>query len=123
MSRLKAWWSQPDQFDWISAFLRQRGKLRSTRTILLVVAGTSVLVPLTVLPSQYQPSAVEVIIGGLAATFTVGVTVLWLARWPTRRQSQAGVVIGALCVGRWSFVQPTAALAALACTAMAVTGG
>jgi diguanylate cyclase (GGDEF)-like protein len=97
--------------------------LRSTRTILLVVAGTSVLVPLTVLPSQYQPSAVEVIIGGLAATFTVGVTVLWLARWPTRRQSQAGVAISALFVGGWSLVRPSGALAALACTAMAVTGG
>ena len=123
MSRLKAWWSQPDQFDWITAFLRQRGMLRSARMIMAVVAGSSALVPLTVLPSQQHPSAVEVIVGGFAATFTVGVTVLWLTRWPTRRLSQAGVVIGALSIGGWSLVQPTAALAALACTAMAVTGG
>ncbi len=123
MSRLKAWWSQPDQYDWITTFLRQRGMLRSARTIMAVVAGSSALVPLTVLPSQSQPSAVEVITGGGAVAFTLGVTVLWMIRWPTRRQSQAGVALGALFVGGWSLVEPTGALAALACTAMAVTGG
>jgi hypothetical protein len=76
-----------------------------------------------VLPSRFQPGAVEVITGGVAATNTVGVTVPWLTRWPTRRLSQAGVVIGALFIGGWSLVQPAGALAALACTAMAVTGG
>jgi diguanylate cyclase (GGDEF)-like protein len=50
-------------------------------------------------------------------------TVMWLMHWPTRRQSQVGVALGALFVGGWSLVQPTGALAALACTAMAVTGG
>jgi diguanylate cyclase (GGDEF)-like protein len=123
MSRLKAWWSQPDQYDWITTFLRQRGMLRSARTIMAIVAGSSAFVPLTVLPSQSHPSAVEVITGGVAAAFTIGVTVLWMIRWPTLRQSQAGVALGALFVGGWSLVQPTGALAALACTAMAVTGG
>jgi diguanylate cyclase (GGDEF)-like protein len=123
MSRLKAWWSQPDQYDWVTTFLRQRGMLCPARMILAIVAGSSALVPLTVLPSRFEPSAVEMITGGVAATFTVGVTVLWLTRWPTRRLSQAGVVVGALFIGAWSLVQPTGALAALACTAMAVTGG
>ncbi|BBZ50259.1 GGDEF domain-containing protein [Mycobacterium heidelbergense] len=123
MSRLKAWWSQPDEYDRITAFLRQHGMLRPARIFLAVLAGSSALVPLTILPSQYRPNPVEVILGGVAATFTIAVTVLWLTHWPTRRQSRAGVVIGVLCVGGWSLVQPTAALAALACTAMAVTGG
>jgi diguanylate cyclase (GGDEF)-like protein len=123
MSRLKAWLSQPDQYEWVSTFLRQRGMLPSARMILAVVAGSSVLVPLTVLPSQRQSSVVEVVTGGVAAMFIVGVTVMWLTRWPTRRQSQAVVTIGVLCIGGWSLVQPSGALAALACTAMAVTGG
>ncbi|OBA72043.1 hypothetical protein A5641_08900 [Mycobacterium sp. 1554424.7] len=123
MSRLKAWWSEPDQYDWITAFLSQRGMLRPARMILAVVAGSSMLVPLTVLPSQRRPSVVEVITGGVAVAFTAGVTVLWMTRWPTRRLSQGGVALGALFVGGWSLVQPTGALAALACTAMAVTGG
>jgi diguanylate cyclase (GGDEF)-like protein len=123
MSRLKAWWGQPDHYEWITAFLGQRGMLRPARMILAVVAGSSALVPLTVLPSQSRPTAGEVITGGVAAAFTVGVTVLWLTRWPTLRQSQAGVALGALFVGGWSLAQPTGALAALSCTAMAVTGG
>ncbi|OBI87648.1 GGDEF domain-containing protein [Mycobacterium sp. 1245805.9] len=123
MSRLRAWWNQPDHYEWITAFLAQRGMLGSARTILVIVAGSSMLVPLTVLPSQSQPSVVEMITGGVAVAFTAGVTVLWMTRWPTRRQSQAGVALGALFVGGWSLVQPTGALAALACTAMSVTGG
>jgi len=123
MSRLKAWVSQPDRYEWITTFLRERGMLHSARMILAVVAGSSVLVPLTVLPSQHQTSAVEVITGGIAATFIVGVTVVWLTHWPTRRQSQAILVVGTLCIAAWSLVQPTGALAALACTGMAVTGG
>src|SRR5947209_4900397 len=123
MSRLKAWWSQPDQYDWATTFLSQRGMQHSARMILTGVAGSSALVPLTVLPSQYHPSTLEVITGACAAVFTLGMAMLWLTRWPTRLQSQAAVVAGALCIGGWSLVQPTAALAALTCTAMAVTGG
>jgi diguanylate cyclase len=123
MSRLTARWSQPDQFDWITTFLRQRGWLRSARRIVAVVSGSAALVPLTVLSSQRHPSAGAVVMGGLTAVFTVGMTIFWLARWPTRRQSEAAVVVGVLCIGGWSLVQPTAALAALACTPTAVTGG
>ena len=122
MSQLKAWWSQPDQYDWVTTFLRQNGMLTSARMILAIVVGSSVLVPLTVLPSQIRPTAVEAITGGVAATFTIGLTVLLLTRWPSRRQSHAGVMVGALFVGGWSLVQPTAALAALACTAMVIPG-
>lgn len=123
MSRLRDSWKQPDQYDWLTTFLRQRGLLRPARMALAAVTGSSVLVPLTVLPSQYRPSTIEVTIGVVAAVFTVGVTVLLLARWPTRRQSRAGVAGGALFLGGWSLVQPTGALAALAATAMAVPGG
>jgi diguanylate cyclase (GGDEF)-like protein len=123
MSRLKAWLTQPDQYEWITTFLHQRGMLRSARIIMVIVAGSSALVPLSVLPGQGQASAVEMITGGVTATFIVGLTVLWLTRWPTRRQSQAAVLIGAVCVSAWSLAQPTGSLAALACTAMAVTGG
>jgi diguanylate cyclase len=123
MPRLSSWWAQPDQYDWITTFLRQRGLLRSAQMIMAVVAASSALVPLSALFSQRQPSASAVVIGGLAAMFTVGMTIVWLTGWPTRRQSQVIVVIGVLIIGGWSLVQPTAALAALVCTATAVTGG
>ncbi|WP_118913784.1 GGDEF domain-containing protein [Mycobacterium shigaense] len=123
MSWVKMWRVQPDQYEWITAFLRQCRMLRLARLGLALICGSSALVPLTVLPSQSAPSAVEVTAGLVASTFTFGVTVLWLTRWPSRRQSQAGVTVGAACVAGWSLVQPTAALAALAATAMAISGG
>jgi len=123
MSRMNSWWSRPDQFDWITTFLRRRGLLRSARMIMAVVAASAALVPLTVLASQRQQSAAAVVIGGLTGVFTVGMTIFWLTRWPTRRQSQAIMAMGVLCIAGWSLVQPTATVAALASTATAVTGG
>ncbi len=123
MSRLSSWWAQPDQYDWITTFLRQRGLLRSAQMIMAVVAASSALVPLSALLSQRQPSVSGAAIGGLAAVSTVGMTIVWLTRWPTCRQSQAIAVTGVLIIGGWSLIQPTAALAAMACTATAVTGG
>jgi diguanylate cyclase len=123
MRGLKAWWSQADQYDWMTAFLRQRGWLRSAQWMMVVVAGSAALVPLTALASERHPGESLVIVGGLTGAFTVGLTTFWLARWPTRRQSVVFVTAGALCIAGWSFIQPTAALAALACTPTVVTGG
>jgi diguanylate cyclase (GGDEF)-like protein len=123
MSWVKTWWAEPDQYQWITTFLQQRGMLRSARVGLALICASSALVPLTILPSQSAPSAAEVIAGLVASAFTLGVTALWLTRWPSRRQSQVGVTVGAICLAGWSLVQPTAALAALAATAMAITGG
>ena len=88
-----------------------------------VVTASSSLAPLTILTTQRLPSVAIAMIGGGVAVFTVGLTVFWLTRWPTRRQSLAIVLIGILCIAAWSLAEPTAALAALACAAMAVTGG
>jgi diguanylate cyclase (GGDEF)-like protein len=43
--------------------------------------------------------------------------------WPTRRQSEAAVLGGVVVIGAWSLAQPSAAVAALTCTAAAITGG
>jgi diguanylate cyclase (GGDEF)-like protein len=122
MSRLSRWWVQPDQYDWTTTFLRQRGLLRSARMIMAVVAASSALVPLSTLLSEQHPSVSATLMGGIAAVFTVGLTIVWLTRWPTRRQSQAILVMGVSIIGGWSLVQPSATVAALACTATAVTG-
>jgi diguanylate cyclase len=122
MSPPRGWGSKPDRYDWTKAFLIQRGWLRSAQQIMAVVCVSAALGPLAVLYSELEPSAAAVVIGGLATVFCVGMTVFWLTRWPTRRQSEAVIVVGVLCTGGWSFMQPTAALSALACTPTAVTG-
>ena len=123
MSRLKAWWNQPDQFDWITTFLRNHGWLRSAQKIIAVVGASAALVPLTVLFDQRQPGVRVVFVGALIAIYCLGFTVYWLTSWPARWQSQAAVMAGMLGILAWCVAQPSAPLAALGCTATAVTGG
>lgn len=123
MSMVRRWWDQPDQFDWVTAFLRQREYLRPTRQIMAVVSASSFLVPLSVLLSLRHPSATALLVGALGSAFTAAMAVFWLTRWPTRRLSEFSVTFGSLFVGGWSVAQPSPAIAALACTATAVTGG
>ena len=124
MSRLKSWWSQSDQFDWVTTFLRQRGLIRPAQVILAVVSASAAWVPLTGLATQRQPGATSaIIIGVLIVGFALGSIYFWLTHWPTRRQSRALAVTGMLATGGWSLVQPSPVFAALICSALAVTGG
>jgi diguanylate cyclase len=123
MSRPKSWWSQSDQFDWATTFLRRRDLIRSAQVILAIVSASAASVPLTALATQSRPSPTGAIIGVLAVVFSVGSAIFWLKHWPTRRQSRVAAVGGMLAICGWSVVQPSAAFAALACTALAVTGG
>src|ERR1700730_1054468 len=95
MSRLKSWWSQSDQFDWVTTFLRQRGLIRSAQVILAIVSASAAWVPLTVLATQHRPSAtVAIIIGALTVGFALGSAYFWLRHWPTRRQSRIAAISG-----------------------------
>jgi diguanylate cyclase (GGDEF)-like protein len=123
MSRLKAWWGQSDQFDWVTMFLRQRGLIRSAQLILATISVSGSWVPLTLLVAQRGRTAASAVVGVLTVAFTVGATYFCLTHWPTRRQSQMAALSAMLATAVWSFVQPNPALAALACAALAVTGG
>ncbi len=122
-SLLKAAWNEPDQFDWITTFLRERGQLGTARLILATVAATASMVPLTMLLSQRRPT-VMVLTGQVAGiALTTVMAVYWWRRWPTRRQSQAAVMTGLICIALWSQSQTSAAMAAEVCMAAAITGG
>jgi diguanylate cyclase (GGDEF)-like protein len=123
MPRLTSWWNQPDQFDWVTTFLRQRDLLRSAQVILAVVCASAAWVPLTVFATQRRPSATSAIVGVLTVVFALGSVVFWLRHWPTRRQSRIIAIAGVLATCGWSVVQPNPAFAALACAALVVPGG
>ena len=123
MLPVRAWWDQPDHFDWVESALRQRGLLRSARWVMAVIAASSSLVPLTVLFYPKNLGVGAVVFGALGGGFSVWITGYWLTRWPTRRHSEVFVILGSLVIAAWSACQPIPALGALACTAMAVTGG
>jgi diguanylate cyclase (GGDEF)-like protein len=122
-SVLKAAWNEPDQFDWITIFLRERGQLNTARLIMATVAGTAIMVPLTMLLGERRPT-VALLTGQLAGVaLTTVMAVYWSRRWPTRRQSQAAVLTGLMCIALWSQAQASAAMAAQVCVAAAITGG
>lgn len=123
MSRFSVLLREPDSFDSVTTFLRQRGLLRPARVLMAMVTVSSALVPLSVL-AQSDPSASTTIAVGVAgAALSAVMTWFWLSRWPTRRQSLFSVLLGTVCVAAWSLTQTSAWGAALACTAGAVTGG
>lgn len=123
MSLLKTWWDQPDQFDWMTTFLRRQGLIRAAQVTMVIVAGSAAMAPLSVIASQRKPTAWALVVGVVVASFTAAMAVFWLTRWPTRWQSAVSAVAGVLCIPCWSFAQPTAMSGILGCTALAVTGG
>jgi diguanylate cyclase (GGDEF)-like protein len=122
VASLGAWWAQPDQFDEITDFLRQRDLMQYAQRIMALVSSSAGTIPLTILVGQRQTFA-ALAIGVVGVAFTVGMMAYWLTRWPTRALSRTLVVAGALCVALWTVLQASAPIATLGCAAMAVTGG
>lgn len=123
MSLLIDQWNQPDQFDWVTKFLRERELIRPAQIAMALVASSAALVPLTLLAGRQRSAADLLVVGAVATVFSGGMIVFWLSRWPTRRQSEITGVLGVVCIAAWSLAQPSAAVALLVCTAAAITGG
>ena len=123
MSRLKAWWDQPDQFDWIVRFLLQRGLLRSARLFMAVLCFSPVLAPLAVVFQPENLTARSLLVSISGGAFSVAATWFWLTHWPTLRQSRFLAVVGTLCLALWSVGQDVPMTGAVAATALAITGG
>jgi diguanylate cyclase (GGDEF)-like protein len=123
VTRFTSWVGRPDQFDWITAVLQERGLLRATQWTLAAISSISALVPVTTMLSTHRPTAQVLLVDAAAAVFVVAVSAFWLTRWPTRIQSEIFGVVAATCIAAWSLTQPTAALAAVGCCAMATNSG
>ncbi|WP_199254742.1 GGDEF domain-containing protein [Mycolicibacterium mengxianglii] len=124
VTSIKRWWRQPDSFDWISSYLRARGMVRITRTLIASITLTLALVA-TVL--MFSPDAVEGTGGRLLAWVATGVVfgcgAMWALRWPTKRQSIAFILVINLCIAVVCQVQSDAMTGLIGCVAFAVTGG
>ncbi|QEM44562.1 GGDEF domain-containing protein [Mycolicibacterium grossiae] len=119
---MNTWLSEEDHFEWLSIFLRSRGLDAKARLAMATVTGSAALVPLSAMMRRRVPLE-SVIVGSVGVVVCLFMTWFWLTRWPTRRQSLYSVTLGAVCVSAWSLTEPRAAVAALACMVLAVTGG
>ncbi|WP_197496579.1 GGDEF domain-containing protein [Mycobacterium sp. 1274761.0] len=88
-----------------------------------IVAASSGLAPFALFVQLRGTTTATILIGSAGAAFCAGMTVFWLTRWPTRRQSEVFVCVGTLSIAAWSLAQPATSTAALGCAATAVTGG
>jgi diguanylate cyclase (GGDEF)-like protein len=124
MKWIRQWWQQPDQYQWLSQYLRTRGLQRFARSAIAIIVGLFGVVPIMMLWSPSGPH------GPVGTAVAVGITVLcaamaalWLTHWPSEYQSQlftlgcnVGVTAGCLVAG-----DPLAGL--LACTTFAPVAG
>ena len=115
---------QPDQYDWLSAYLNERGLQVLWRRATFGFTITTAALPIVMIWSPFGPdNPLRITLAVVAATVAVAGGLLWLLRWPTRRQSvvfssMATVAIAATCFG---FSNPYAGLGA--CVTFAVIGG
>ena len=124
MQWLAAWWRRPDHFDWLTGYLQAHGLSTPTRRIMAGVAASLALWPINILwgvrPFFPGLSLAASVVAGLIGLV---MAVVWLTRWPTRRQSIFFAMTGsaAIVIGCVTQTQPIVAL--MACSALAVPGG
>jgi diguanylate cyclase len=111
-----------DHFDWMTTFLAEHGFAGPTRAVMIVATTSSALVPISGL-ARDPASAASRFVGMTGAVLAVAMMTLWVTRWPTRHESLYSVLFGTVCASAWSLTQPSAAMAALDCMALAITGG
>jgi len=118
------WWRRGDNYNWLSAYLEHRRVLGFTQVLMAaIVAALGVIPPLMSLtahgPQGPWPRALAMLIGGCCAVMTV----CWLRRWPTRRQSQAFTVVSTTCVAVACLIIPSPTGGLLGCAAFASLAG
>lgn len=121
-STVARWWRQPDQFEWLTGYLRARELGLATRVLMTLMSGAVILLPASLLTlPHFTPAAVLV---SILATLT-GTTyaVLWWRSWPTRIQSLSMAVVTGGLVAVVTLLQPEPVFALMGCTALALVGG
>jgi diguanylate cyclase (GGDEF)-like protein len=115
---------QPDQFDWISAYLDGHGLLKPWRRITAVFIALFALQPLIMLFSAAGPThPVTRTVTIVASTFgAVGAT-LRLKRWPTRRVSGIWTLISIVAIAAALFTLSNPYVGLMGCVTFALLGG
>lgn len=117
------WWRQPDQFDWLTGYLRARGLALPTKFLMALVSAALVLMAVATLPIREVPLAVRLLFSAVAVVGGLGYAVLWLRGWPTRRQSLVMAMYGGAVIAAGCLMQPRPMLALMGCAAIALLGG
>ncbi len=88
-----------------------------------IVVGSAALIPISAMVPSGHQSATSFVVGAVGTMLCAAMTWYWSTRWPTRRVSLYAALLGSACAAAWSVIQPSPAMAALACATLTVTGG
>lgn len=115
---------QPDQFDWISAYLDSHGLLTPWRRISAAFIAAFAAFPLIILGSPAGPTnPVARAVTIVASAFGMAGATLRLKRWPTRRQSSSWLLIAMAGISAALLLLSNPYVGLMGCTTFAVLGG
>jgi diguanylate cyclase (GGDEF)-like protein len=121
---LRAWWRQPDHYDWLSGYLDAQRLGGLTRFMMVAVIVLLGIAPVLMQWSPGGPAdGLPTLLSGLLALTTATMAVLWAWRWPTREQSKAFAVIATLCIAAACLLDRDPAAGLLGCACFAAMAG
>lgn len=115
---------QPDQFDWVTAYLESHGLLKPWQRITFVFIASFAAQPLVMLWSPAGPNhpASRVVPVVVSALGTSG-AILRLRRWPTRRQSSLSLLAAMVGIAAALLSLSNPYVGLMGCTTFALLGG
>ncbi|MDA4107791.1 diguanylate cyclase [Mycolicibacterium holsaticum] len=117
-------WKQQDQYDWLSAYLDERGLQTFWRFATFGFTLAMTALPIMLLWSPAGPDhPATIVVALLAAGVGIAGALLWLLRWPTRQQSVIYSLMGGLAVGAMCLAMSNPYTGLMGCTIYAVIGG
>lgn len=135
MAQLPGWWRLPsqwlrwadrrqsDHYDWLSGYLHARGMSTSTRVMMATIAGSLSLCLIALALSSDGPrGAVPQAMTWTALAGGVASAVLWVWRWPTRRQSLIFGLLSNTSIALACLAYPAPMASLMGCIAFATVG-
>jgi diguanylate cyclase (GGDEF)-like protein len=121
----RRWWSQrSDHYDWLSAYIDDRGLQTRWRIATFTVTAALSTLPLVMLYSPAGPdNRLTVGVSFLAAASGAAGAMLWLKRWPTRRQSVLYSLAASVSIAATCLAQSDPYVGMNGCVTFAVIGG
>ncbi|CQD19522.1 diguanylate cyclase [Mycobacterium europaeum] len=123
MTALFSPWWRADQYDWLSGYLASRRLSGATRAVMASIAASMVLCLFALLAGSDGPrGSVPVAMMWVAVAGGVAGVLLWVWRWPTRRQSVAFAMTCNTATALACLAHPNPLAALIGCIAFATFG-
>lgn len=121
---LRAWWRQPDHFDWLSSYLDAQRLRGFTQAMMVAVIVLLMLAPLLMHWSPGGPAdGLPTVLSFAVALITAAMAVLWARSWPTCEQSKTFAVTATLCIAAACLLDRDPAVGLLGCSCFAAMAG